>query len=128
MLLGPRVYEGFPGSHLVQPFVRSPSASDPTSQPSTILVDRGFITSTRANAIREGREEPPIGPNPVDASGEVVIEGMLKKEESQGSFQPKNDPEHNLWFWTDVKAMADWVGGEGKGVQPVLVEQIYGDF
>ncbi len=118
------MYEGFPGSHLIQPFIRTPS--DPTSQPTTILVNRGFITSTRADAIRSGKEKPPGGPN-VEENGEVVIEGMLKRTEGQGSFQPENDPKGNLWFWSDVNAMAEWVGGEKAGVQAVLVDQIYGE-
>ncbi len=124
LLLGPRVYEGFPGAHLVQPFARTPA--DPTARPTTLLVNRGFVTSTRADAIRSGAQEPPDGPNPVDGGGEVVIEGILKREEGQGRFQPTNDPQANMWFWSDVEGMAQAVGGEEKGVQAVLVDQIYG--
>jgi hypothetical protein len=33
-------------------------------------------------------------------------------------------PERGEWFWKDVERMADWCGGEAKGVQPVLVDVI----
>ena len=33
-------------------------------------------------------------------------------------------PEKGEWFWKDVQRMADWCGGEERGVQPVLVDAI----
>jgi hypothetical protein len=33
-------------------------------------------------------------------------------------------PERGEWFWKDVERMADWCGGEERGVQPVLVDVI----
>lgn len=33
-------------------------------------------------------------------------------------------PERGEWFWKDVERMAEWAGGEEKGVQPVLVDVI----
>lgn len=33
-------------------------------------------------------------------------------------------PERGEWFWKDVDRMADWCGGEERGVQPVLVDVI----
>lgn len=33
-------------------------------------------------------------------------------------------PEKGEWFWKDVQRMADWCGGEERGVQPVLVDVI----
>ena len=60
---------------------------------------------------------------------ELVIEGMLSKkfDEGKGSWQHDNEPEKNLWFWKDVPGMAEWLGGEEKGIQPVLVDAIDGE-
>lgn len=33
-------------------------------------------------------------------------------------------PEKGEWFWKDVLRMADWCGGDARGVQPVLVDVI----
>ncbi len=119
ILLGPQVKDGVPGYSLVQPFHRS----DPGS--STILVNRGFITSTRATAIREGRERPPVAEGDSEKGGDVVVEGMLSKKFDTGRrrWQPDNEPEKNQWFWKDVEGMADWCGVD-RGVQPVLVDAI----
>lgn len=106
--------DGVPGYNLIQPFHRSsPGAS-------TILLNRGFITSTRAQAIREGKERPHI-----PEGGEVEVEGMLTKkfDSGKGNWVPENQPETNEWFWKDVEGMARWCGEE-RGVQPVLVDTI----
>ncbi|KAJ9116383.1 hypothetical protein QFC22_004824 [Naganishia vaughanmartiniae] len=124
ILLGPRVYEGTPGANLIQPFQRT--SDDPTSHPTTVLVNRGFITSTRATAIRQGREapKPPLGHREGE---EIVIEGMLKIPEGKGSFTPDNKAESNEWYWSDLEAMAQAAGGENKHVQAVIVDEIFGD-
>jgi surfeit locus 1 family protein len=123
ILLGPRVYEGAPGAQLIQPFRRT--SDDPTARPTTILVNRGFISSTRAQAIREGREtwRPPLGHAETD---EVVLEGMLKTPEGKGAFTPDNNPSANEWYWMDLEAMARVAGGEAGHVQPVIVDEIFG--
>ena len=117
ILLGPQVKDGVPGAHLVQPFHRSGDGA------SSILVNRGFITSTRANAIRGGRERPPMVEG--ESNGDIVLEGMLTKlfETGRKRWAPDNEPEKNEWFWKDVEAMAKWCG-EDRGVQPVLVDAI----
>jgi cytochrome oxidase assembly protein ShyY1 len=51
---------------------------------------------------------------------------MLAKESEQ-HWSPDNDSTRNQWFWKDLEAMKDWVGGEGRGVQAVLVEAIEGE-
>ena len=82
---------------------------------STILVNRGFITTTRAEAIRHGAQRP--------TEGEVIVEGILNKEGSKGYFSPENKPETNEWFWKDIESMAAYVGD----TQPVLVDVIDGE-
>lgn len=131
ILIGPRVEEGVPGWDLIQPLSRSPPASALTpstifsssssnpvlNAPSTILLNRGFIPNPQAAAIRAGHEPPP------NVGEEIVVEGYLSKLIGQG-WSPENQPERGEWFWKDVERMADWCGGENKGVQPVLVDVI----
>lgn len=117
--------DGVPGYNLILPLVR-PGGS-------TILVNRGFITTTRAAAIRSGEELAPglesAGVNDKgDGLGqEVVVEGMLLRPGERSVWTPENNKEGNEWFWRDVKGMAEWVGGEEKNVQPVLIDAIDGE-
>lgn len=106
MLLGPRVREGVHGYHVVTPLVRSDG--------STVLVDRGFITKEFVESFPQGEE------------GEVEILGMLRTSHTRNSFTPDNKPGEGTWYWADVDAMADYVGGEADNVQPVFIEQVYG--
>lgn len=115
LLMGPAVEHGVPGSYIVQLFQRS----DPGA--SAVLLNRGFITKTREDAIRAGTQQP------VGVSGqEEIIEGMLTKkfDEGKGKWAHENEPENNRWFWKDIPGMAAWLGGEDKGVQAVLVDAI----
>ena len=106
MLLGPRVREGSHGYHVVTPLVRSDG--------STVLVDRGFITTEFADRFVQEEE------------GEVEILGMLRTSHTRNSFTPDNKPSEGMWYWVDIDAMADYAGGEADNVQPVFIEQIFG--
>lgn len=109
ILLGPRVLDGANGFHLITPLVR-PNGS-------TILVDRGFI-SEHAAAKK-------IYPTP---DGDVEVYGMLRESQARNNFTPDNKPVKGEWYWADVTAMAEYAGGESFNVQPVLVEEIFGEF
>jgi len=109
MLLGPRVLDGTNGFHLITPLVRGNG--------STVLVDRGFI-SERAAAEKKY-------PTP---DGNVELHGMLRESQARNNFTPDNNPAKGEWYWADVAAMADYAGGESSNVQPVLVEEIFGEF
>jgi surfeit locus 1 family protein len=52
---------------------------------------------------------------------------MLRASQPRNSFTPDNLPDQGIWYWTDVAAMAQYAGGEHAGVQPVFVEQIFGE-
>ncbi|KAH9982867.1 SURF1-domain-containing protein [Lactifluus volemus] len=106
MLLGPRVRDGINGFHLVTPLVRTNG--------STILVDRGFISEPTATK----RSYPVL-------DGEVEVHGMLRDSQTRNAFTPDNSPEKGEWYWADAAAMANYAGGELRGVQPVLVEEIF---
>lgn len=108
MLLGPRVRDGAQGYNVVTPLVRSDG--------STVLVDRGFVLKEH---IANGALN--------QASGEVEMLGMIRTSQNRNAFTPDNHPEKGEWYWTDVKTMAEYSGGESAGVQPVFIEEIFGE-
>lgn len=107
MLLGPRVRDGTHGYHVITPLVRTDG--------STVLVDRGFISKDYAD--RYARDE----------GGEVQVLGMLRTSHTRNSFTPDNQPGEGEWYWADIDSMAEFAGGEAAGVQPVFIEQIFGE-
>ncbi|WVR04922.1 hypothetical protein IAU60_001934 [Kwoniella sp. DSM 27419] len=118
ILFGPQTKDGFPGYHLILPFVR-PGGS-------TILVNRGFITTTRATAIRERRQAVPGLTVEGRSDGrEYEVEGMLTRKGEKTIWSPDNRTDTNEWFWKDVEGMAEWATAVGGAeVQPVLVDAI----
>jgi surfeit locus 1 family protein len=131
ILIGPRVYEGEGGYHLILPFLRSPSPtaspSDPLPKP--ILINLGFVTEAAGKA----------GPNAIHIpAGEVEIEGMMRTEGSGVIAQtkkgkkptfwtPDNEPEERNWYWMDVAGFAEYYSTEAVGdVLPVLCDSVYG--
>jgi surfeit locus 1 family protein len=59
--------------------------------------------------------------------GEVEVLGMLRTSQKRNLFTPDNKPAEGEWYWTDIDRMAEHAGGEKAGVQPVLVEEIFGE-
>ena len=108
MLIGPRVREGSHGYHVVTPLMRPDG--------STVLVDRGFISKDKVDKAGHLLENE-----------EVQILGMLRTAQARNSFTPNNLPDEGIWYWTDVDAMAEYAGGEAARVQPVFIEQIFGE-
>jgi surfeit locus 1 family protein len=109
MLLGPRVREGIQGYHVITPLVRTDG--------STVLVDRGFVSKDAIDKEAFGRDLE-----------EVEVLGMLRTSQSRNSFTPNNNPQKGEWYWADVDAMSEFSGGERAGVQPVFIEEIFGEF
>lgn len=107
IVLSPRVREGIHGVHIIMPLVREKG--------STVLVDRGFVS----------KEQLESGAYLKDCD-QVEIIGLLKMSQKRNAFTPNNEPMDGKWYWTDVEAMSEFAGGEKAGVQPVLVEQIFG--
>jgi len=108
MTLTPRVRDGVHGVHIVTPLIRENG--------STVLVDRGFVSRDFVSSIDSEKED-----------GQVEVLGMLRTSQSRNVFTPDNDPEHREWYWTDVEKMAHFAGGEASDVQPVFIEQIFGE-
>jgi surfeit locus 1 family protein len=107
MLLGPRVRDGSQGYNLVVPLVRKDG--------STVIVDRGFISKS----LSKDYSLP-------DAESEVEVIGLLRTSQKRNTFTPNNSPDQGLWFWVDIDAMAEFSGGSGARVQPVFVEEVFG--
>ncbi|KAG6332590.1 hypothetical protein ID866_6496 [Astraeus odoratus] len=105
MLLGPRVRGGVHGYHVITPLVRS--------EGSTVLVDRGFVPKDFLDNYNRD-------------DGEVEVQGMLRTSHTRNTFTPDNQPAEGKWFWADVDAMTQYAGGDAAGVQPVFIEQIFG--
>ncbi|EIW70274.1 hypothetical protein TREMEDRAFT_29452 [Tremella mesenterica DSM 1558] len=110
ILLGPQVHPGVPGGKSQR------RRTDDWSGPTTILVNRGFITNDLADKIRSGFPPPGMGQ-------EVILEGILSKG-GEKSWSPDNRKEKNEWYWKDLKGMVEFCGGEKIGLQPVLVDAI----
>jgi len=108
MLLSPRVREGVHGFHVIMPLIRENGT--------TVLVDRGFVSREFVKSL----------PKPED--GEVEVLGMLRTSQKRNAFTPDNKPVNGEWYWADVDTMAEYAGGEKASVQPVLVEEIFGEW
>jgi surfeit locus 1 family protein len=75
--------KGEAGYHLVMPLLLTSGA--------TVWVDRGWV---------RGRSVPP-------ASGEAVIEGVVRRGGKPSAWMPDNDPAHNIWFFVDAPFFID---------------------
>lgn len=107
IVLSPRVREGIHGVHIIMPLVRENG--------STVLVDRGFVSKKQLESGAYLKD-----------CNQVEIIGLLKTSQKRSVFTPNNEPMDGKWYWTDVETMSEFAGGEKAGVQPVLVEQIFG--
>lgn len=99
MYLAARSMNGNPGYHVVTPFESALGR--------TVLVDRGWVPLDRK--LPETRPQGQI-------RGEVTIEGVVRVPRAGKSWlQPDNEPEHNMWFWIDLPAMAAHAGAGAAG-------------
>lgn len=106
MLLGPRVYDGTNGYHLIEPLVRTDGT--------TVIVDRGFISQDLVDRKAYLQD-----------SSEVEVLGMLRTGHVRNRFTPDNHPEQGKWYWADIETMAQYAGGEQASVQSVFIEEIF---
>jgi surfeit locus 1 family protein len=108
IIVGPRTRDGTAGYHIIVPLIR-PNGT-------TVLVDRGFVSKDGFGKFSKVAR----------TNEEVFIQGMLRVSQVRNAFTPDNHPEKGEWYWIDVDAMAEHVGGEKANVQPVLVDEIFG--
>lgn len=113
IFVGPKTRDGTLGYQVITPLVRHGG--------STVLVDRGFVSKDYVSSDRQtGTYYQP--------GGEVKMLGMLRTQsQKKNAFTPENKPEKGEWYWVDVKAMTEWLGGDEKNVQGVFMEEIFGE-
>ena len=102
-----------PGYHVYVPLV-GPSGV-------VLMVNRGFITEAErvgrtpatagSAAVGTGAGGGPGG-GPGATSAPIDVIGLLRRPEAKALFSPDNDPGRNMWFWRDLKGMADQALGD----------------
>lgn len=107
ILLAPRVHDGTNGCHLIEPLIRTDGT--------TVIVNRGFISQDQMDSKTYLQD-----------AGEVEVLAMLRTGHTRNRFTPDNHPEEGKWYWADIDAIAQYAGGEKANVQPVYVEEIFG--
>jgi surfeit locus 1 family protein len=113
VLLGPRSRDNVIGYHIITPLRRGEGAS-------TILVDRGFVSRDLV------KNDPSIFAKSSGSNAIVEVVGLLRQSQTRNRFTPDNNVEKGEWYWADVDALAQHAGGPHVGVQPVLIEAIFG--
>jgi surfeit locus 1 family protein len=79
---------------------------------SLLMINRGFVPEDRRDPATRAEGQP---------AGVVEIAGALRWPEPRGWFTPKDDPQRNVWFARDHRAIAEWKNlGD---VAPFYVEQ-----
>jgi surfeit locus 1 family protein len=108
MLVGPRMREGEQGYIVVTPLERD------GDEGAKVLVNRGWISKANMEQSKRRAGLP---------TGEVRVEGMLRKPWKKNMFTPDNRPETGEFYFPDVKQMAELTGS-----QAVWVEETMGGF
>ena len=136
VLVGPKKYGEVMGYHLIMPLVRSPDPGAPsTSSPSAVLINLGFVSNEAAGSYRSLASSyasaSPSSSNmnhqrPEFNGNETTIEALIPTPQTANWFTPENKPEQGEWVWADVRAMAQYAGGEEANVAPLLMEEIFG--
>jgi surfeit locus 1 family protein len=84
------------------------------------LADGGFVLVNRG-WVPDERKDPATRPEG-QASGNVTVAGAIRAPGRQHWLQPDNEPEKNVWFWSDLGAMAETAGIASDRLVPVFLE------
>lgn len=79
---------------------------------SIVLVDRGFVPLDRKDPATRAQGAP---------SGTIEVVGVLRWPETRGTFTPPDEPQNNVWYLRDPKAMA--VAKKWDAAAPFYIEQ-----
>ena len=93
MFLAARTHDRRVGYQIITPFERADGPA--------VLVNRGWVPLE--NKEPETRLGGQIG-------GTFRLEGIVVPSGRTGWFTPDNEPENNIWFWTDTAALAAKAG------------------
>jgi len=89
LYLGARSMNGNVGYHVLTPFVLAGGG--------TVLVDRGWVPVERKTPDRRAEGQ---------LAGSQVVDGIVRLAPGKAWMQPDNEPQHNMWFFFDLPAMA----------------------
>ncbi len=105
MYLAARTRKGAVGFQVVTPLRLADGAF--------VLVNRGWVP--------DERKDPATRPEG-QVSGTMTVAGAIRVPGRQHWLQPDNEPAKNLWFWSDLGAMAGRGGIAAGGLVPVFLE------
>jgi len=89
LYLGARSLNGNPGYQILTPFTLADGQ--------VLLINRGWVPVERK--LPEHRAEGQV-------AGPVAVEGLVRLPRGAAFMQPDNEPQHNMWFFIDLPAMA----------------------
>ena len=93
MFLAARTFDRRVGYQIITPFERTDG--------SAVLVNRGWVP------LDNKEPETRLGGQ---IEGTYRLEGVVVPGGRAGWFTPDNEPENNIWFWTDTEALAAKAG------------------
>ena len=93
MFLAARTFDRRVGYQIITPFERTDG--------SAVLVNRGWVP------LDNKEPETRLGGQ---IEGTYRLEGVVVPSGRVGWFTPDNEPENNIWFWTDTEALAAKAG------------------
>ena len=79
---------------------------------SIVIVDRGFVPLDRKDPATRAQGAP---------SGTIEVVGVLRWPETRGTFTPHDEPQNNVWYLRDPKAMA--AAKKWDAAAPFYIEQ-----
>ncbi|KAL3990171.1 SURF1 family protein [Acanthocheilonema viteae] len=95
---------GSPGAQVITPFKLHQSGN-------IILVNRGWVPPQKITPESRIRGQ---------VQGQVTFDAVVRHTEKRPSFIRKNEPDKDLWFYTNIEEMA-----KKRGTLPVLVDACY---
>ena len=93
MFLAARTHDRRVGYQIITPFERTDGPA--------VLVNRGWVP------LESKEPETRLGGQ---VQGSFRLEGIVVPGGRAGWFTPDNEPENNIWFWTDTEALAAKAG------------------
>jgi surfeit locus 1 family protein len=105
MYIAARTMEGSVGYQIVTPLQQADG--------SVVLVNRGWVPETRKNPAKRAEGQ---------LAGTVTVDGAIRAPGVQHWLQPDNQPVQNIWFWSDLPAMAAHAGIAPDKLVPVFLE------
>ena len=105
MYIAARTMEGSVGYQIVTPLQQADG--------SVVLVNRGWVPETRKDPAKRAEGQ---------LAGTVTVDGAIRAPGVQHWLQPDNQPTQNIWFWSDLPAMAAHAGVTPDKLVPVFLE------